>query len=190
MIDLCKKCLELNYIGSFFCDNAKPNTHLTGYIDGYNEDEIIIKHISPDGYYDGFILVHTSDIIRVDVLGKYENRIASLFSIRKQTHPCINYENSSLYLSLIDFACANNLVVSVELENTTISGFVLNFNEQEIHIQVVDENGLTDGETIVLVDNVLSFAVDTIAEQNLKLLARQNKTRGRKTDKTGDGSLS
>lgn len=179
LIDLCKKCFELNYIGSFFCDSSSPNVHLTGYIDKYNEDKIIIKHISPDGYYDGFILVHISDIIRVDILGQYEKRIATLFSMRKQTHPSINYLNDSLHLSLMNFAYANNLIVSLELENTMISGFVLNFDEHNIHIQVVDENGQTDGETIVMVDNVLSFAVDTITEQNLKLL----------WTKTGDGSV-
>lgn len=182
LIDLCKKCFELNYIASFFCDSSSPNLHLTGYVDRYNEDEIVIKHISPDGYYDGFILVHMSDIIRVDILGQYEKRIATLFSIKKQTHPNINYLNGSLYPSLMNFAYANNLIISLELDNTTISGFVLKFNEHNIQLQVVDENGQIDGETIVLVKDVLSFAVDTITEQNLRLLGQGQKT--------GDGSLS
>lgn len=170
LIDLCKKCFALNCVGSFFCDASRPNMHLTGYIDAYNEDEILIKHISPDGYYDGFILIHISDLIRVDILGQYEKRIAALFAIRKQSHPTLNHLNDTLYISIMDFAHTNNVIVSVELEDTTISGFVLDFNECHIHIQVVNENGQTDGEMTVLVENVLSFAVDTSTEQNLKLL--------------------
>lgn len=156
--------------------------HLTGYIDAYNEDEILIKHISPDGYYDGFILIHISDLIRVDILGQYEKRIALLFAMRKQVHPSLNHLNDTLYTSIMDFAHANNLIASVELEGTTISGYVLDFDENNVHIQVVDKNGQTDGETVVLVGNILSFAVDTITEQNLKMLNEGQKDRGQ-----GDG---
>ena len=185
LIDLCKKCFELNCVGSFYCDASRPNMHLTGYIYTYNEDEILIKHISPDGYYDGFILIHISDLIRVDILGQYEKRIAALFAIRKQSHPIINHLNDTLYISVMDFAHANNLIVSVELEDSTISGFVLDFNECNIHMQVVNENGQTDGEMTILVENVLSFAVDTTTEQNLKLLnIAQGTARGQE-----DGSL-
>jgi len=170
LIDLCKKCFDLNCVGSFFCDASRPDMHLTGYIDAYNEDEILIKHISPDGYYDGFILVHISDLIRIDILGQYEKRIALLFTMRKQVHPRLNHLNDTLYTSIMDFAHTNNLIASVELEDTTISGYVLDFDENNVHIQVVDKNGQTDGETVVLVENILSFAVDTITEQNLKML--------------------
>ena len=170
MIDLCKKCFELNCVGSFFCDASRPDMHLTGYVDAYNEDQILIKHISPDGYYDGFVLVHISDLIRVNILGQYEKRIAALFAIRKQSHPSLNHLTDTLYVSIMDFAQTNNLIVSLELEDITISGYVLDFNDRNIYIQVINENGQTDGEMMILVENVLSFAVDTSTEQNLKLL--------------------
>lgn len=173
MIDLCKKCFELNGVGSFYCDASKPDTHLTGYIEAYNERELLIKHISKSGFYDGFILVQMSNLIRVDILGRYEKRIAALYAIRKQSHPRLNHLSDTLYDSMLDYARVNNLIISVELENTLISGFVLDFDEQKLRIRVVDEDGQVDGETIILIEDTLCLAVDTDTEQNMKLLGEQ-----------------
>lgn len=173
LIDLCKKCFESNLVGSFFFDTNNPERHLTGYIADYNNDEILIKHISPDGYYDGYILAHISDINRIDLCGKYEKKVERLYLIRNQTHPSLKNTSSSFASSVIEWASKNKLIVSAELESRTISGFVLYYNDDSLHLQVIDEFGELDGETIIYLNNILSFAVDTTTEQSLKLLTQK-----------------
>lgn len=170
MIELCKKCFEAKTIGSFYCNQAESGKHLTGYVAAYNEDELFIKHVSPDGYYDGFILIHISDLIRVDVAGQYEKKISTLYTLRNQKHPYVNFVSNGFFASLMEFAHNNRLVVSIELDDSILSGFIQFFDENCICLQVVNEYGYTDGETYILSDNVLSVAVDTSTEQNLKLL--------------------
>ena len=174
MIDLCKKCFELNTVGSFYCNQAEAGKHLTGYIAAYCEDEMIIKHISPDGYYDGFILLHISDLIRIDMLGQYEQKVSALYVLRKQHHPFLDCSNNSYFPTLMDFASENGLVVTVELDNSVISGFVEHYNEHMTCLQVINEFGLADGTTILINDSILSVAVDTSHEQNLKLLSEND----------------
>ena len=170
MIELCKKCFESKSIGSFFCDQAESGKHLTGYIAAYKEDELLIKHISPSGYYDGFILIHISDLIRVDIAGQYEQKITTLYALREQKHPDLSCAGECIFLTLMEYAQNNKLIVSLELDDCVLSGFVQSFSEDHVHLEVLDEYGRTDGDTYLLSDDILSVALDTSTEQNIKLL--------------------
>lgn len=170
MIELCMKCFESKSIGSFFCDQAESGKHLTGYIAAYKEDELLIKHISPSGYYDGFILIHISDLIRVDIAGQYEQKISTLYALREQKHPNLNCAGECIFLTLMEFAQNNKLIVSLELDDCVLSGFVQSFSEDHVHLEMLDEYGRTDGDTYLLSDDILSVALDTSTEQNIKLL--------------------
>lgn len=170
MIELCMKCFESKSIGSFFCDQAESGKHLTGYIAAYKEDELLIKHISPSGYYDGFILIHISDLIRVDIAGQYEQKISTLYTLREQKHPNLNCAGECIFFTLMEFAQNNQLIVSLELDDCVLSGFVQSFSEDHVHLEVLDEYGRTDGDTYLLSDEILSVALDTSTEQNIKLL--------------------
>ena len=170
MIELCKKCFESKSIGSFFCDQAESGKHLTGYVAAYNNDELLIKHISPNGYYDGFILIHISDLFRIDIAGQYEQKITTLYMLREQNHPNINCAGECILFGLMEFAQNNQLIVSLELDDCVLSGFVQSFSEDHVHLAVLDEYGRTDGDTYLLSDEILSVALDTSTEQNIKLL--------------------
>ena len=52
--------IDYSKVISVFCDRSRPETHLSGYMGGLSDDEMILKHISKDGFYDGFILIHLS----------------------------------------------------------------------------------------------------------------------------------
>lgn len=163
------KCIESREVVSIFCDADNPGTHLTGIIDSINDDELLIRHISPNGYYDGFVLVHVSDIFRIDYGGAYEGKIQKLYLLRKQVHPKL-VQTETLYDSLLRFCKEQNKIVSFELPNCALRGNLINYSYEYIHMLLVDENGRYDGETVVSSDEIISIAVDTTVEQNILIL--------------------
>lgn len=161
--------IDYSKVISVFCDRSRPETHLSGYMGGLSDDEMILKHISKDGFYDGFILIHLSDIFRIDFDGKYEQKLQTLYEYRKQIHPIIG-EHESLYLSLLCFCKAQNLIVSIELEESQLAGFLIHFDYDSVRLLVIDDYGMPNGETVVDSNEILSIAVDTSSEQNMRIL--------------------
>lgn len=161
------------HVVSVFCDDERPDTHLSGFIRAFDEEQILINHISPDGYYDGYILIHMADVHRIDSSGKYELKIERLYQCRHQSHTEFPI-NDNLYISLLQFCQREGRILSAEVADTTLSGFLLDFDEETVHMQLVSEYGEGNGETIVRSEEIVSFAVDTMTEQNMLLLYEQN----------------
>lgn len=165
---------------SVFCDSLNPDKHLTGWIFAYSENVVMIKHISPIGLYDGFILVQRDDIYRIDADGKYEKKIYNLYKAKKQEHPHFLIDED-LYTSLLVFCKKQELIISIELADGILSGFVDAFDDECITMTLVDNYGDSNGQTIVMNSEIVSISVDTQNEQDIKLLYRL-------THKTEDGS--
>ena len=72
-------CFRNKIVASFYCNGGGKCEVLVGYIERYNDDEILIAHISSHGNYDGFILKHLADIYRIEYAGKYEKKIEKLY---------------------------------------------------------------------------------------------------------------
>lgn len=172
MFELVSSQITADKVLSIYCDNQNPESHLSGFLYAYNDDEVLIQHISADGLYDGYILILREDIIRLDFGGKYEQKIKMLYELRKQTHPTIPY-GECLYLALLRFGMEQKLIVSIEWDNSILSGFVSQYNNDLIHLRLIDEYGNANGETVVLCDEIKSFAVDTSTEQNRYLLYKK-----------------
>ncbi len=162
---------------SVYCDTNCPNTHLTGFIGAIFDDDVIVRHISKEGLYDGFIMIRTSDVFRVDLGGEYENKILALYTIKKQSHPMLSFGDSSME-TLLNFCIEESLVLSLELLNCTLTGFVLDFDETKVHLQLVDLNGRKNGETFVMCDEIVSFAADTSTEQDIRCLYYETNGQG------------
>lgn len=168
MIDLIKM-LNKQTVVSVFCDSLNPDKHLTGRICASSENVVMIQHISPRGLYDGFILVQSDDIYRIDTDGKYERKMCNLYKAKKQEHPHFLIDED-LYTSLLVFCKMQELVISIELADVTLSGFVTAFDDERITLALVDNYGDSNGQTVVVNSEIISIAADTQNEQDIKLL--------------------
>lgn len=179
MFDLINRFSKQSVV-SVFCDSLNPDKHLTGWICASSENVVMIKHISPRGLYDGFILVQSDDIYRIDVDGKYEQKMRYLYKAKKQEHPHFLIEED-LYTSLLLFCKTQELIISLELADGILSGFVVAFDDECITMKLVDNYGDSNGQTVVINSEIVSISADTQNEQDIKLLYKL---------KTVDGSLS
>lgn len=177
MLKAINYCYQNKKIASFYCNQADSEIHLTGYVEKFNESEILIAHISANGYYDGFILIHTDDIYRIDYDGDYEKKIEKLYHLKKQSHQPIDTftqgEDEILY-SLLDYAKNNGHIISLYFEDSCLSGLVDSYDDNIIYLSVISDYGIKNGISIVNVDEVSMVCVDTDDEQDLKILYRDN----------------
>lgn len=173
MIRSINYCFQHKIVASFYCDDCNAESHLVGYIEKFNDSEILIAHISPHGYYDGFILKQIADIHRIDYDGEYEKKVKKLYELRKQSHSTIctfNPDDDEILYSLLDFSKENDYVVSLVFADSSISGFVNGYSDDVIYLEIISDYGVGAGISIINTNEVLAIAVDTDLEQDLKLL--------------------
>ncbi len=177
MLKSIEYCFNHKKISSFYCNKENTNLHLTGYIARYNDSEILISHINSHGNYDGFILKHIEDIYRIDYDGEYENRIERLYKLKNQSHNIINTFNSDeeILYSLLDYAKENDYIASLEFQDNFISGLINGYDNSMVYLSIINEYGTADGTTIIDIDEVISVAIDTDDEQDLRILYKANK---------------
>lgn len=164
-------------IASFYCNQDDTRMHLTGFIEKFNESEILIAHISAHGYYDGYILKRIEDVYRIDYDGAYENKIEKLYSLRKQLyHPIDTFDpdEEEILYSLLDYTKNNDLIMTLEFKDSLLSGLVNGYDDNIVYLSIIDDMGFEKGISIIDIDKASTISVDTDDEQDLNILRKCN----------------
>ena len=170
MLDIIKKCHEKNKVVSLYFNKDDNSRHQTGFIAWYNNNEILIKHISDRGLYDGFIVNKFEDLYRISYDDKYENKVLKLYKIKNQSHPEIDIKDNNVLFSLFDYSMKNNCLCKLELANDDIVGIITNYNEEYIYIHEIDYYGEKAGICVINYDEIITICCDTDNEQDLMIL--------------------
>lgn len=141
-----------------------------GKVLGWNDDEILIAHITAGGYYDGYVLRTLCGLSNVTFGGKYEQKIEKLYLKKEQKHHFAVGNNGTLWDSILQYAQQEKLVVTAESGSESVTGYIAEWDDATLILQVLDSYGENDGYGIVLRDQMDLLAVDTDYEQDLKLL--------------------
>lgn len=176
MLKCIEYCFNNGIVASFLCDEGDTQSILVGYVQCYNDSEVLIAHISAHGYYDGFILKHIDDISRIGYNGDYERKIEKLYNLRKQVHLAFRKEETEkeeVLHSLLEIAKKYNYIASLYLRDSSISGFIDTYSDDMISLRVIDEFGKENGIMFVRIDEIVTIAVDSDDEQDLTLLRGQ-----------------
>ncbi len=175
------KALEKrNEIVSIFTDRNNADTWLSGFIESISKEHIILKHVSPEGKYDGFVARRLDDIFRLDFDGIYEHRLLKLYNTQKQFHEDIftNKEPNcgNLFKLILQAARTWGLVVTISIDENqeNIIGFVKELNSNIIAISKISYEGSNDGECSFYLSDIVSINCDTSDEIVYKLLYTYN----------------
>ena len=168
------ECYIQKTTASFYCDKTDNQVHLTGIVTCFNDQELLISHITRRGEYDGFIWVRLDDLYRIDRNGSYEKKIERLYKSKRQIHTDTDFESNDILRQLLCFANENKYIVSLELEEDMIVGFVDRCDENGVEISQVNDYGEKDGITVVSFDELINVKCDSDYEQDLKLLFELN----------------
>lgn len=178
ILSVLKRSFEKGIIVSVYSNRYEPGASSAGFIDAISEEQFVMKHVTPEGISDGYIIRRMEDVFRIDIEGEYEQRLQLLYTLQKQKHEDfinkLTMQGSNLFKKTLEIAQKKNLMVTICIDETedqdSIVGFVKNVNSKEATISRVSFNGLSDGESTFFIEDVVKINCDTVDEKLLKLL--------------------
>ncbi len=176
MKELLEKCMKQAEIASIYTNENYTEKFFAGYVAACNDEYVLIEHFTPNGLYDGYILIRTDALYRVDFGGKYGEKIGELARKKNQMHQPIEIENEDILFSILKFAKEKNGMVCLEFEDTQVTGLIRDYSDANVELQVYDDYGDEDGITISRLDEIGLIAVDSSDEQDIAMLSGQKLT--------------
>lgn len=175
--DALSKAKADSALVALYANPDNPRAFCAGWVEAVSPDHVVLRHVSPDGRYDGYILRYLERVLRVDTQGRYLERLAFLFQARKQEFGLRFLGELAPEANLIQetllAARRHDLLVAVEIAaEDTESGAVKSVTEEAAVIEVFDMLGSPDSETTVHIDAISAISVDAEQLQSLKLLSR------------------
>ena len=149
MIDEVIKMKQNKNIVSIFCDETDSTTFLEGYIYAVGVQKFLIKHITPHGLADGYILKELDSIVHLETGGKYERKIEKLYHKKNQKH------------------------IDLEIDKSPIKGTIKELDSNKVIVSKLTEDGEEDGEAVLKKENIDTISFLGVDEEDIQLLKRK-----------------
>lgn len=183
-ISILERSIRKGQAVSIYSNQYEPDKFSVGYIETFSSEQFVMKHVTPEGISDGYIVRRNEDIFRIDSNGNYEQRIELLYALQIQNHENLfekpTLKDSNLFKEAFVSAMKKDLIVSVCIDESNdqddIVGFVKDITSEEVVISRITFEGFTDGESTFYLEDVIKLNCDTVEEKALKLIYNHRKT--------------
>ena len=172
MIKELIKIKENNNIVSIFCDEDDTSMFLEGYIYAIGRQDFLIKHITPHGLSDGYILKKIDSVMHLEISGQYEKKIEKLYSKKNQRHIDLKLQDKVSLKNNIFQIC----IVSIEMiqdDECPIKGVINKIDDNKVIVSKLTEYGEDDGEAILKKENIDTISFLGVDEEDIQLLKRK-----------------
>lgn len=177
-----KECMEDNKIVSVFSDINEPSKCSAGFICAISTEQVLIKHVTCDGLYDGYRVRKLENIYRVDKDSQYERKLESLYFIKNQSHKDILFKgltgDFNIFQEMLIKSNDIGFPVSIDIDETGSQALIIGLIEEirgtKVVIKKITEYGEEDGESIILLDDIISLNCDSFDEHTMLLLYKNN----------------
>lgn len=161
-----------------YSDPESTGSCSAGFITRIYDEEIILAHFLNTGGYDGFVVIPVADIFNVEYDSKYARKIRKLADHYKVQHPEIQAPGENGFLTLLEHARREHLVVSGVINHSDIidyQGFVKEINGWLCTIAQLDNYGSDDGAIIIDASGTTQLTCDGYDEIAYKILYDMNR---------------
>ena len=176
MIDEVIKMKQNKNIVSIFCDETDSTTFLEGYIYAVG----VIKHITPHGLADGYILKELDSIVHLETGGKYERKIEKLYHKKNQKHIDLEIDkNSDLEDNILQICMNNEYITSFEMvedDECPIKGTIKELDSNKVIVSKLTEDGEEDGEAVLKKENIDTISFLGVDEEDIEILRGVNRS--------------
>lgn len=177
MIKELIKIKENNNIVSIFCDEDDTSMFLEGYIYAIGRQDFLIKHITPHGLADGYILKKIDSVMHLEISGQYEKKIEKLYSKKNQRHIDLKLQDKvSLKNNIFQICMNNKYIVSIEMiqdDECPIKGVINKMDDNKVIVSKLTEYGEDDGKAILKKENIDTISFLGVDEEDIQLLKRK-----------------
>ena len=180
MIDEVIKMKQNKNIVSIFCDETDSTTFLEGYIYAVGVQKFLIKHITPHGLADGYILKELDSIVHLETGGKYERKIEKLYHKKNQKHIDLEIDkNSDLEDNILQICMNNEYITSFEMgedDECPIKGTIKELDSNKVIVSKLTEDGEEDGEAVLKRENIDTISFLGVDEEDIEILRGVNRS--------------
>ena len=180
MIDEVIKMKQNKNIVSIFCDETDSTTFLEGYIYAVGVQKFLIKHITPHGLADGYILKELDSIVHLETGGKYERKIEKLYHKKNQKHIDLEIDkNSDLEDNILQICMNNEYITSFEMvedDEFPIKGTIKELDSNKVIVSKLTEDGEEDGEAVLKKENIDTISFLGVDEEDIEILRGVNRS--------------
>lgn len=180
MIDEVIKIKQNKNIVSIFCDETDSTTFLEGYIYAVGVQKFLIKHITPHGLADGYILKELDSIVHLETGGKYERKIEKLYHKKNQKHIDLEIDkNSDLEDNILQICMNNEYITSFEMvedDECPIKGTIKELDSNKVIVSKLTEDGEEDGEAVLKKENIDTISFLGVDEEDIEILRGVNRS--------------
>ena len=180
MIDEVIKMKQNKNIVSIFCDETDSTTFLEGYIYAVGVQKFLIKHITPHGLADGYILKELDSIVHLETGGKYERKIEKLYHKKNQKHIDMEIDkNSDLEDNILQICMNNEYITSFEMvedDECPIKGTIKELDSNKVIVSKLTEDGEEDGEAVLKKENIDTISFLGVDEEDIEILRGVNRS--------------
>lgn len=180
MIDEVIKMKQNKNIVSIFCDETDSITFLEGYIYAVGVQKFLIKHITPHGLADGYILKELDSIVHLETGGKYERKIEKLYHKKNQKHIDLEIDkNSDLEDNILQICMNNEYITSFEMvedDECPIKGTIKELDSNKVIVSKLTEDGEEDGEAVLKKENIDTISFLGVDEEDIEILRGVNRS--------------
>ena len=180
MIDEVIKMKQNKNIVSIFCDETDSTTFLEGYIYAVGVQKFLIKHITPHGVADGYILKELDSIVHLETGGKYERKIEKLYHKKNQKHIDLEIDkNSDLEDNILQICMNNEYITSFEMvedDECPIKGTIKELDSNKVIVSKLTEDGEEDGEAVLKKENIDTISFLGVDEEDIEILRGVNRS--------------
>jgi hypothetical protein len=161
---------------ALYCNVESPRAFLAGWIEAVSSEHVVLRHLSPEGRYDGYVLKYLESIFRIDTEGRYIERLSYLFNARHQNFPARligeHDESSNLIVEILHGAAREEMMATIEIAAEDVeNGLVKEVGFEAMTLEVYDHYGAIDREASIHLEAISEVRVDSERLQSLKLLS-------------------
>ncbi len=155
----------------FFTDDEKEDSYFcTGIPEYVTETEVLIYCIDVNGEYDGHTLVPLERISVFCVNDRTIRRINGLRKTEESEKPFI-LNGEMLSDEFLQYAQDRDALILAEFdEDNSFDGYILDWDEERIHVSAVNFYGEDDGQVWISRNSIKALSIDTRRLRALKTI--------------------
>lgn len=171
-----KKVCNENKFVSIYSNCADTEKFIYGKILYVNEEEVLIYMVSPNGDFDGLLVMPITRVFRLEYGGDYEAKMKLLMS--QYELPVFDYSVDNLHIgsSILKIALETGQIVSIELLDSDIDdvvGIVESVDRNLCKIKQINDYGREDGYSIINLDDITQISYNSEDERRRKVLCKK-----------------
>lgn len=172
MLELLNSLKDNQTVAAVYTDINRPDFFSVGCILSACEDGVLMSHLGIRGEFDGYSAQRTDAVYRVETDSSYVDRIKKLSGL-KGTVLKKDIDITSLpFESIVNYAVSSRHIAAISIDDDIddIVGYIDKYEGGKLYITQVSKNGITDGNTVIYLDDVLTIVAEDVDCTDLELL--------------------